>query len=119
MAKIDDLIKQVGDPTLRRELKSTVADLKRRTRFGLVYEDHIPEMTALPGLPIVVGALVVRRDRLSARHAFVVRALNDEVATLEPVGGGEPQSASLAELIPLQRFGEPIYPGLELVGRIE
>ena len=48
MAKIDDLTQQVSDPRLRRELEAAVAELKKRTRFGLVYESHLPEMTALP-----------------------------------------------------------------------
>ena len=119
MAKIDDLTRQVPDPRLRRELEAAVAELKKRTRFGLVYESHLPEMTALPGLPITVGAVVVRREKLSARHAFNVCALADGVATLEPLAGGPEQCAPVAELSTLQRFGEPIYPGLERVGGVE
>jgi len=122
MAKIDDLVTQVNDARLRRELEAAVAELKRKTRFGLVYENHLPEMTALPGVPVDVGSLVVRREKLSAKYAFRVTEIAGAVATLEPVGGkGEAtkQSAPVAELIPLQRFGEPIYPGLEKVGSVE
>jgi len=122
MAKIDDLVKQVSDAGLRREIESAVAELKRKTRFGLVYEEHLPEMAALPGVPVRVGSLVVRRERLSARHAFRVTAIAAEVATLEPVGGGgaaQCSSAPVGELIALQRFSEPIYPGLEKVGSVE
>ena len=118
MAKIDDLTQQVPDPRLRRELEAAVAELKKRTRFGLVYESHLPEMTALPGLPITVGAVVVRREKLSARHAYKVCALVDGLATLEPVGGGPEQCVPMSGLMALQRFGEPIYPGLEKVGAV-
>lgn len=119
MAKINDLVKQVGDAKLRRELEMAVAELKKRTRFGLVYESHLPETTALPGLPVRAGATVVRRERLSARHAFRVLHVTDGAATLEPIAGGPEQCAPVSELIALQRFGEPIYPGLEKVGSVE
>lgn len=80
-----------------------------------MYESHLPEATALPGLPVTEGATVVRRERLSARHAFRVGAVADGLATLEPIGGGPEQCAPVGELIALQRFGEPIFPGLEKV----
>lgn len=119
MAKIDDLMKQVADARLRRELETAVAELKKRTRFGLVYENHLPEMTALPGLPITEGAFVVHRAQVSGRHAFRVCEIAGGMATLEPLAGGQMQSVPVAELIALQRFGEPIYPGLEAVGTVE
>lgn len=119
MAKIDDLTRQVGGARLRRELETAVAELKKRTRFGLVYESHLPEMTALPGLPVMEGAFVVRREKLSVRHALKVCALADGVATLQPLAGGPEQCVPMGELMALQRFGEPIYPGLEVVGRKE
>ncbi len=118
MAKIDDLMKQVADAPLRRELETAVAELKKRTRFGLVYENHLPEMTALPGLPITEGAFVVHRAQVSGRHAFRVCEIADGQALVEPLAGGQMQSIPAAELIALQRFGEPIYPGLELVGTV-
>lgn len=119
MAKIDDLTRQVSDPRLRRELEAAVAELKKRTRFGLVYESHLPEVTALPGLPISEGALVVRREKLSARHAFRVTALDGGTATLLPVSGGPEVCAPVSELFALQKFGEPIFPGLARVGSVE
>lgn len=119
MAKIEDLVTQVPDARLRDELEAAVAELKRKTRFGLVYESHLPEMAALPGIPVEVGSVVVRREKLSAKYAFRVTAIADAIATLEPVGGGAAQCAPVAELIALQRFGEPIYPGLEKVGSVE
>ena len=119
MAKINDLVKQVGDARLRRELEAAVAELKNQTRFGLIYESHLPEAAALPGFPIHEGASVVRREQLSARHAFRVCAIADGIATLEPLTDGPEQHAPVTELVALQRFGEPIYPGLGKVGSVE
>jgi len=119
MAKIDDLIKQVTDVQIRRDLAAAVGELRKKKRFGLVYENHLPEMTALPGFPIQEGAFVVRRDKLSARHVFRVCALTEGLAIVEPVSGGQTQSVPVGELMAMQRFGEPIYPGLEKVGSTE
>ncbi len=52
MARLDDLIAQIGDQALRQEMEDALATYKRSQRFGLVYEEHIPEITALFGLPI-------------------------------------------------------------------
>ena len=119
MAKIDDLIKQVTDVQIRRDLAAAVGELRKKKRFGLVYENHLPEMTALPGFPIQEGAFVVRRDKLSARHVFRVCALTGGLAIVEPVSGGQTESVPVGELMAMQRFGEPIYPGLEKVGSTE
>ena len=43
MAKLDQLLHRVQDKTLRAELEAEVAALKSRTRFGLVFERHLPE----------------------------------------------------------------------------
>jgi adenine-specific DNA-methyltransferase len=56
MARIDDLIAQISDKLLRQRLESALSDMKRRQRFGLVFEEHIPETTTLLGFPVYVGA---------------------------------------------------------------
>lgn len=61
MARLDDLVARITDRALRVETEGALADLKRRQRFGLVFEEHIPEMCALLGLPITKGSLVQRR----------------------------------------------------------
>lgn len=39
-------------------MQAALAEMKRRQRFGLVFEDHIPETTVLYGLPIQTSELV-------------------------------------------------------------
>ena len=55
MAQIDDLVKLVDDERLRRELEQAVKKLRKGREFGLVFEEHIPEVIALPDLPLEVG----------------------------------------------------------------
>ena len=45
MAKLEHLLSAVADAELKAQLEAEVAALKRHTRFGLVYERHLPETT--------------------------------------------------------------------------
>jgi len=52
MAALDDLIQQVSDPELRTRLQQEADRLAKQKKFGLVFEDHIPECTPLYDIPI-------------------------------------------------------------------
>ena len=52
MARLEDLIQEIADPALRKSISSEVGKLKARKQFGLVFEEHLPELVQLPGLPI-------------------------------------------------------------------
>jgi adenine-specific DNA-methyltransferase len=76
MAKLDDIVAEVRDGVLRKKLQDAVADMKKKQRFGLVFEEHIPETTAIIGLPVHVGATVQRRDDPSGRSLYLVKEVN-------------------------------------------
>lgn len=119
MARIDDLIGQIPDKELRRKLDAALADMKRRQRFGLVFEEHIPEMTTLLGLPVTVGATVQRRSDLEGEQLYLVKAANGQgTATLEPEGGGNHEVVHAEELLVVKRFGDPIFPALTSLGAV-
>jgi adenine-specific DNA-methyltransferase len=119
MARLDDLIAQVADPLLRRELEAALAEMKRRQRFGLVFEEHIPETVALYGLPVQPGSLVQRPDNLSAKALYRVTAVTpDGRCTLEPTNGDSPETIPTRNLLVVKRFGEPVYPALTPLGAI-
>lgn len=117
MARVEDLVAQVPDPELRRELAAAVADLKKHQHFGLVFEEHIPETTALFGLPIRAGAIVQLRDD-QAPTTYRVIAVESDQAVIEPVAGGESCSVQFSDLLTIKRFGEPIFPALTSVGAV-
>jgi len=117
MADLEDLIARVPDHRLQAELARALTTLKRRQRFGLVFEEHLPETAALLGLPIQVGSLVQRRDDLGARTLYRVTELDgDGRASLEPLDGGETEVLPLTALLVVKRFGDPIYPTLTSLG---
>ena len=119
MARIDDLIAQISDKLLRQKLEAALSDMKRRQRFGLVFEEHIPETTTLLGFPIQVGASVQRRSDAEAEQLYLVNKV-DRRGKIEitPEGGGQPDSAAASELMVVKRFGDPIFPALTSLGAI-
>ncbi len=117
--RLDDLVAQITDQSLRWEMEAALAEMKRRPRFRLVYEDHIPETTVLYGLPIQTGSLVQRRDDPQAKTLYRVTSTAPHgQATVEPSGGGEPEHIPVADLLAVKQSGEPIYPALTPLGSI-
>ena len=48
MAKIEELVAQIPDERLRKGIAEEVKALKKNKRFGLVFEEHLPELVRLP-----------------------------------------------------------------------
>ena len=55
MAAIDDLISQIQDAELRDRIQKEVNKLSKQKKFGLVFEEHLPECTPLFDMPIKRG----------------------------------------------------------------
>lgn len=47
MSAIHDLIAKIGDPRLRERLAAEWAAASQDKKFGLVFEDHLPELLPL------------------------------------------------------------------------
>lgn len=118
MARIDDLVAQIQDATLRQRIATALADMKRRQRFGLVYEDHVPETTALLHFPVQRGATVQRRSDAQGK-LYQVTSVTEGIASLEPEGGGTEEEAAIGDLLVVKRFGDPIFPALTSLGKIQ
>jgi adenine-specific DNA-methyltransferase len=121
MAKIDELIKNISDPKLREDISREVATLKKKTKFGLVFEEHLPEQVLLPGLSIQPGARVVKRGAENETFTVVAtdggKRTSNRVRIAREIDGME-EMASSTELVVVKRFGEPIYPALVPVDRV-
>jgi len=61
MAALTDLINQVEEKTLRERLLREADRLTKQKKFGLVFEEHIPECTPLYGIPIKRGNIVAKK----------------------------------------------------------
>ncbi len=119
MAKIEDLISEIPDARLREEIAREVAALKKQKKFGLVFEEHIPEQVQLPGLPVKPGARVVKRS-VSNREVFVVEEVyrNGRTSLRSENGDDDAETVATKDLVVIKRFGEPIYPTLVPVARL-
>lgn len=124
MAKIETLIAQVPDEKLRKALASEVKALKKTKQFGLVFEDHLPETVRLAGLEVRVGSLVALKQERE-NQLWRVKSVRKGVATCASIVEtypAEPESAKefpVHELVVVRTFGDPIYPALVPVERIE
>src|SRR5688572_3949815 len=118
MAKLEDLIKQIPDARLREEVAREVAALKSTKKFGLVFEEHIPEQVQLPGLPMRAGSRVIKRGG-KVNRVFQVVDINGKTVRLVHEPEGQEETAKIDELVVVKRFGEPIYPTLTPRERIE
>ncbi|HVF10720.1 MAG TPA: hypothetical protein VNA16_07955 [Abditibacteriaceae bacterium] len=55
---ITSLLSQIPDANLRAELLRVVEEALREKKFGLVFEEHLPEVQALSGVRIRKGTRV-------------------------------------------------------------
>ena len=58
MSAIHDLIAQISDPRPRERLAAEWANAAKDKKFGLVFEDHLPELLPLHGAKPRKGDLV-------------------------------------------------------------
>ena len=114
---LDQLIGQIPDDSLRSRLAREVDLLRGSRRFGMVFDRHLPELVRLVDHPIRKGVRVALRDESSSATWTVLRFVDKsrEVVVLDADGGERLAS----DLVVVREFGEPIYPGLQSVERID
>lgn len=122
MSAIDTLIAQISDPRLRERLAAEWDNAKKEKKFGLVFEDHLPELLPLHGAKPRKGDLVCRRQgalkdvwQIKSIHAGVATCVkpSNEAHPSEPTrAAAEPVQFMVDELLVVREFGEPIFPAL-------
>jgi adenine-specific DNA-methyltransferase len=120
MAAIHDLIAQVADERLRERLAAEWARATRERKFGLVFEDHLPELLPLPKARPRKGDLVAPRGG-PLQDLWRVRGTKDgRLQCLRPQAEGNSGAAAAAaeaefdpaEVVVVREFGEPVFPAL-------
>lgn len=118
MAAINDLIRQIEDKNLRDRLQQEVARLSKQKKFGLVFEDHIPECTPLYGVAVRKGSLVAVKGE-DIRDVYFVSAISNGRAAIVNKATGEKSERPLDTLVAVAQFGEPIFPSLIPIDSVE
>lgn len=123
MAAINDLIARIQDPELRLRMEKEVKELTKHKKFGLVFENHVPEMTLLYDYPISRGCKVILKvdddKKLTEDILWEVVCVSRGVATCRHTVTGKEQQVSCQDLICVARNGEPIYPCLKYMDSIQ
>ncbi len=117
MSALDDLIDKIEDEGLRDRIKTEVDKLSKQKKFGLVFEEHLPEYTKLYDVPVRRGSKVSLRDT-KASEFFIVLAIKDGKAICVPYGKNVPVEHDIADLVCVAEFGDPIYPYLQPIDKV-
>ena len=114
MAAINDLISQIQDETLRNRIQEEVSKMAKQKKFGLVFEEHMPESTPLYDVPIKSGCNVMRRDSKDDKSIYVVLKVEGDTAVcVKPEQKDETATFELKDIVRVAEFGESIYPYLK------
>lgn len=113
MAAINDLVNQIEDTALRERIAKEVDRLSKQKKFGLVFEEHLPECTPLYDIPVKVGALVAKKAG-EVNDVYKVLGIEDNTAQCLHRESKEIADIPLDDIVTVAEFGEPIYPYLTL-----
>lgn len=114
MAAINDLISQIQDETLRNRIQEEVSKMAKQKKFGLVFEEHMPESTPLYDMPIKRGCNVMLRDSKDDKAIYVVLKVEGDTAVcVKPEQKDEAVAFELKDIVRVAEFGESIYPYLK------
>lgn len=91
--------------------------LAKQKKFGLVFEEHLPECTPLWDIPVKAG----RKAALKTGHVndfYTVLKIEDGVATCLNKDKSATAEFPVEELVCVAEFGEPIYPYLKPIDTV-
>lgn len=118
MAAINDLLRQVPDSVLRARLEEEIERISKNKKFGLVFEEHIPECTPLYGIGVKPGSSVARKTG-QINEVFTVVGMDGDNARCYSKVTGETEMINISELVLVAQFGEPIFPMLQPIDAIQ
>lgn len=117
MAILDELVTQIENPDLRARIAVEVEKLAKQKKFGLVFEEHLPECTPLWDIPVKAG----RKAALKTGHVndfYTVLKIEDGVATCLNKDKSATAEFPVEALVCVAEFGEPIYPYLKPIDTV-
>lgn len=117
MAAINDLIDRIENPELRASIQQAVDQMNKQKKFGLVFEEHLPECTPLYDIPVKKGSRVALKTG-KVNETYVVLELKGDTAICLSKNGGEPSKFPVADLVSVAEFGEAIYPYLKPIDSV-
>ena len=134
MATLNDLVGQIENAALRERIEEEIKRVVKQKKFGLVFEEHLPECTPLWEIPVKRGSLVAKKDgkmddvwrvaKIEGDKALCVRDVYFNAETQrrrerkEDLDSATATQFDVSDLVVVARFGEPIYPFLKPLGSV-
>lgn len=116
MAAINDLISQIENPELRSRIQAELDRMNKQKKFGLVFEEHLPESVKLYDVPVKKNSVVM--EKAGGNAVYKVISINEGIAECIDTTSQEPKTFNIAELVSIAQFGTPIYPYLKPIDSI-
>lgn len=117
MAELHELIAKIENPELRAQIQAAADRLTKQKKFGLVFEEHLPECTPLYDIPVRKGIKVSVRNG-KANETYTVLKIENGMATCLPKNSKEAVQFAVADLVTTAELGDPIYPCLQPLGEV-
>lgn len=117
MAAIHDLLAQVQDQALRERIEKEIDRLSKTKKFGLVFEEHMPECTPLYDVPVKKGVTVAKKTG-PVNNVYEIAAIVDDIAYCVNKVTQEREEVEVKELVTVAQFGESVYPYLKPIDSI-
>lgn len=119
MAAIHDLLAQIQDEALRDRIENEVNKITKTKKFGLVFEQHLPEVTPLYDVPVKAGTNVMLKNSKEDKTIYSVLKIDgDEVICVRRDNIQEQTKFTLNDIVRVAEFGEPIYPCLKPIDSV-
>ena len=114
MSAIDQYIERIPNKELQEQLRTEIARLTQKKKFGLVFENHLPDNITLPEVKIRCGTKVVLRDS-KPNDIYEVQSISDDrtAAVCRHLVSLEDTTFNLTDLIAVAQRGDVIYPYLK------
>ena len=117
MSILNDLIAQIDDIALKERISKEFDRLNKQKKFGLVFEEHLPECTPLYDIPVKKGSLVALKAG-TVNDVYTVLKIEDGKAICIHKEDKKESEFNVDDLVCVAEFGDPIYPYLKPIDSI-
>lgn len=121
MAAIDQYIERIQNLELKEQLKAEITRLTKKKRFGLVYENHLPDNVLMHEVTIRRGTKVVLRNA-KPNDIYEVQSIEDGdvcMATCRHLNTFEDKVFPITDLVAIAQCGDVIYPYLKPMDSVQ
>lgn len=118
MAAIDQYIERIPNTELQEQIREEVARLTKKKRFGLVYENHLPDNVLMPEVTIHRGTKVALRGN-TPNDVYEVQDIEKDNAVCRNLASLEDKTFLLDDLVAVAQRGDVIYPYLKPMDSVE